>query len=418
MATDQDNFAKEPAFSDPRNRRWLVWLCVNRGAVSVGFMMYAGILAPVSQAWDMTAAEAGAVQTALNIGFSASLVASGWLSDRIGAKRVFLWSSMLTAFFGILLAFFARSYESGLVLFAIFGLFQGGTYTPSIMLVAQNVHASRRGLSIGMILAGASIGYACSIALGPTISAMWDYRYTFAVCGGAPTIGAVAAWLGTHRLANRTPRRLTSGSAENGSGSNRKTAGLLTLGYTAHCWELLGMWAWMPTFLLSAIAVQSPTGLPTQGLWIGVAIHLSGFLSSLTMGHTSDLLGRRAVLIGTGVLGAVCSFSIGWLDDLAPILLLLLAAIYGFAALGDSPVLSTAITETVAPHALGSALAIRSILGFGAGGLAPLAFGVLQDVSPPGFGWINGFTCLGIGGLLATTFAMMLPRKISPHGKE
>ena len=37
------------------------------------------------------------------------------------------------------------------------------------------------------------------------------------------------------------------------------------------------------------------------------------------------------------------------------------------SALGDSSVYSTGITETVKPDRLGSALAVRSLLGFGAG---------------------------------------------------
>src|SRR2546429_2770404 len=37
-------------------------------------------------------------------------------------------------------------------------------------------------------------------------------------------------------------------------------------------------------------------------------------------------------------------------------------AVYGFTALGDSPVLSTALTEAVDPAHLGAALALRSFL--------------------------------------------------------
>ena len=49
--------------------------------------------------------------------------------------------------------------------------------------------------------------------------------------------------------------------------------------------------------------------------------------------------------------------------------------LYGFAALGDSPIYSTAITEVVAPAYRGAALALRSLLGYGAGAAAPLVFG-------------------------------------------
>src|SRR3546814_12000225 len=61
---------------------------------------------------------------------------------------------------------------------------------------------------------------------------------------------------------------------------------------------------------------------------------------------------------------------------------------------------------------LGRLLALRSILGFGAGALSPLAFGWILDLTnPPGalpsqWGW--AFTMLAAGGILATLAAWFL----------
>jgi MFS family permease len=84
---------------------------------------------------------------------------------------------------------------------------------------------------------------------------------------------------------------------------------------------------------------------------------------------------------------------------------------YYFFALGDSPVLSTAITESVDPGYLGSTLAIRALLGFSAGGIAPIAFGAVLDLTnppdtttPATWGW--AFMVLGFGGVIATMCAI------------
>lgn len=398
--------------STEKHKGWLLWLCASRAVVSVGFMMYAGALPLLLQAWSMSAAQAGFVQTGFNTGYALSLVVTGWLSDRLGAKRLFLWSSIGTAVVGILVAVFARSFETGLVLFTLLGLSQGGTYTPAIMLVAQGVDANRRGFAIGLLLAGASFGYAASIAISTAVSQLGSYQAAFLICGAAPTLAAVCAWLGSRSRPNLIPRKMPPAPILPVV-SHRRSSTLLTLGYTAHCWELLGMWAWMPAFLLSSIAMSSATsglGVLAQGIWIGVVVHLSGCVAAFSMGHASDRFGRRTVLISLASLGALCSMSIGWLGDLPSVLLLMIAALYGFAVIGDSPVLSTAITETVAPASLGSALALRSILGFGAGGMAPLAFGAVRDATTPGLEWVMAFSCLGIGGLLAAVFAFLLPR--------
>jgi MFS family permease len=105
----------------------------------------------------------------------------------------------------------------------------------------------------------------------------------------------------------------------------------------------------------------------------------------------------------------------GWLVDFPPGALLLITFIYGFAVLGDSGVLSTAMTEAIQPRYLGSLLALRSILGFGAGAVSPIVFGLILDMTNPPNGlpqiWGWGFMALGVGGAIATVCALMLPRE-------
>ncbi|MBK1840382.1 MFS transporter [Azospirillum sp. YIM B02556] len=398
---------------------WLVLLCASRFAASLSFMVYAGALGPAMQAWGMSAGEAGSIQTAFNVGYALSLVGSSWFADSLGAKRVFLWASWATALTGIAFAVFARSAESGLLLFALMGLTQGGTYAPSIMLVAQGVPAARRGAAVGWLLAAGSLGYFGSIALAAGLAERFGYEAAFIACGLGPLLAALLATPGLRGRANL----VAAGPARRLRGAFRFLADrrsfLLTAGYTTHCWELLGMWAWLPAFLTASLAGTGGAGTGgagsdgagLRGLWIAGAIHISGFLSSLLMGRASDRLGRRAVLVAMGLLGAACSFSIGWMDGMPLALVLAVAALYGFSALGDSPVLSTAMTESVEPGSLGAALAVRSILGFGAGGAAPLAVGLMLDHAggSGGSGWGWGFALLGVGGGLATVCALLLP---------
>lgn len=384
---------------------WLTLLCASRFAASIPFMMYAGTLTAVVTAWGMTASEAGSIQTAFNLCYALSLVFTSWLSDRVGAKRVFLVSSWLTATIAIAFAIFARSHWSGLFLFALLGLVQGGTYGPSIMLVAQGVPATRRGAAVGWLIAAASLGYFGSIALAGTLASYYDYKIAFLICSLCPTVGALAAQIGRRRnpnfIAPRTARRMSGFSFL----TDRRSL-LLTIGYTAHCWELLGMWAWMPAFLMAALA--NDMSFSAHGLIAAAAIHLSGFAASIITGMASDRIGRRTVLIALGAAGAICSFAIGWTANETALIVLPLAVIYGFAVVGDSGVLSTAMTESVDAGSLGTALAVRSILGFGAGGLAPLAFGIVMDATQGLSSWGWAFASLGFGGVLAALCAALL----------
>ncbi len=381
-------------------------------------MMYAGALPMVMAGWQMSSGEAGSIQSAFNICYAISLVATSWLADHLGAKRVLIWSSWIAALATLGFAVFARSYDSGLLLFSIVGLAQGGTYTPAIMLVAQGTAQHQRGAAIGWLLAAASLGYFGSIAISTALAARIGYETAFLVCAAGPVFGALAAAIGMRRRPNViAPRHGGVSPMALRFLADRRSL-LLTLGYTAHCWELLGMWAWMPAFLSPALTERTSWSAATIGLAVAAAIHLSGAFASFVVGGASDRFGRKAMLVTLGIAGAACSFSIAVLAGGPAPLLLVMAVLYGFSALGDSPVLSTAMTESVDPGSLGLALAVRSILGFGAGGVAPLVFGLLLDAGggpgAGGTGWLWAFASLGLGGVLATLFALRLPTERRP----
>jgi MFS family permease len=140
------------------------------------------------------------------------------------------------------------------------------------------------------------------------------------------------------------------------------------------------------------------------------------------MGRLSDRLGRRSVLVGLAAISTACSFTFGWMLDWPAALVVAVGAIYGFTAIGDSPVLSTALTEAVKPAYLGSALALRSFVGFGAGAIAPLVFGMVLDATntsgdaPTTWGW--AFASLGVGGLIATYCAYTLTPASAPSSSR
>ena len=79
----------------------------------------------------------------------------------------------------------------------------------------------------------------------------------------------------------------------------------------------------------------------------------------------------------------------------------------------NSPVLTTAISEVVRPGYLGAVLAWRGFAGFGAGAVAPLAFGFVLDQTTlhgPMVSWGLGFVSLGVGGAIALACALALRR--------
>lgn len=390
---------------------WLLSVCLARMFMMSVFQTYAATLPVLRVEWAMTATAAGSIAAGFQLGYAVSLVFFSWLADRVGARRVFLGSAWLSAVAALAFALWARSYSSALVLYTLVALSQGGAYTTAIMLLADRYPPERRGAAVGWLIASSSAGYALSLLVAGRALPLGGYQLSFLASAAGPIVGVVILWFALRGTPNVIhPRRQ---GARFGTAVLRNPRAMrLMLGYTFHSWELLGMWAWVPAFL-AAVFVVSGSARPVEiAAYLAAGYHLMGLAASTTMGRLSDRLGRRSVLLALASTSAVCSLVFGWLIDWPLAVVFAVGAIYAFTALGDSPVLSTAMTEAVSPAYLGSALALRSFLGFGAGAVAPWVFGrVLDATNPPGpqpsaWGW--AFVTLGAAGLAAAWCAWSL----------
>ena len=395
--------------------RWLLALCVARTLNTLIFMSYAAALPVLRPAWGMSATAAGSISTGWQLGYAVALVYFSALADRVGARRVFIVSAWLSAAAAVAFALLARSYVTGLAFYTLAAVAQGGTYTTAIMLVADRYPSARRGAAVGWLIASSSLGYALSLLVSGAMLRLGGYELSFLATGTGPVVGALISWL-LLRTGRDVVHPRTAGVGFGTAVLRNRQAMRLVAGYTAHSWELLGMWAWVPAFLAAGFVVSGAGTVKAVelGAYVSAGFHVVGLVASTTMGALSDRLGRRTVLMGTAGISAACSFAFGWLIDWPLAVVAMVGAVYAFTALGDSPVLSTALTERVSPSYLGAALAFRSLLGFGAGAIAPLVFGAILDATnapgstPTAWGW--AFCALGVGGAVATACAWGLER--------
>jgi len=393
--------------------RWLMTLCASRALMYAIFMVYAACLPVLLAQWDMSAAQAGTVSGAFMIAYALSLVGASWLAGRFGARRVFMWSAWSSGASSLAFGLFAHDYASALALYALAAFTQGGTYAPAVMLFADRYPREVRGRAVGMLIASTSLGYAFSLLVSGVLLGLGGYRLAFAVCGVLPLAGTLLAVWALRDTANVVHRHPPGEPSLKALRANPDAVRLIA-GYTGHSWELLGMWQWLPAFLAASLALAGGEVARAAALGAGfaAAMHVCGSLASSSMGSLSDRLGRRRVLFALGIAGAAFSLGIGWLVSAPFVLLLALSLAYGFVAIGDSPVLSTALTEAVPAQHLGAALATRSMLGFGGGAISPVVFGAVLDlVSPsgsPGLAWGLAFVSLGLGGVVAALCARRL----------
>jgi MFS family permease len=379
------------------------------------FMVPAACLPVLRAEWDITATQAGTVAAGFSFGYAASLLVFSWLADRIGAKRVFLISAVLSVLSALAFGLFSRSYMSGLVFYTMAALTQGGLYTPAIMLFADRYAPAQRGTAVGWLIASNTIGYSFSVLMAGAMLALGGYETAFIVAGVLPISGFVVCALALRDTENVIRPRPTAGGAGRILRTN-PTARRLVAGYTFHTWELLTMWAWLPAFLAAGLGLAgADLGKATQtSAYLTAIIYLTGSFASWSMGALSDRLGRRRLLLSLATTSAIFSMSFGWMVAWPTLALLIIGLAYTFVAVGDSPVLSAALTEAVDAADLGSVLAVRALFGFTAGAIGPIAFGAIIDATndpgttPDTWGW--AFMAVAAGGVGAAWSAHRLGR--------
>jgi MFS family permease len=398
---------------------WLLQFCTARAAFATMFTAWSAVLPLLQTDWHMSAWQAGMVQSAYHVGFLTSLFAVGFLSDRYGARRIYLASGLAAVVSGLLFALLADGFVSALLLYGLTGLCSGGSYTPGLAIVAQQMR-ERQGRALGYYLAAASLGYAIGLLIASAMIPIAGWRGAFIVTACCPLLGMILGYRALRDVPNIV-HALPDGHSDRSrllEVLRNKPAMLSIWGYTFHAWELLGMWAWLPAFLAAAAIASGNAG--TQAASLGATLtaltYLVAVIGSVFGGSMSDRLGRTTVILLMSVASLVCSFSFGWMIGLPMFALVAVAMFYNLTGVADSSIHSTTLTELTDPRYLGAAYSLRSVLGFGAGALSPWVFGLVLDWGRAGASlpdhvvWGLAWSTLGLGGLLGPVVIWRLRR--------
>lgn len=395
-------------------------MCASRALAATWFVAYSAVL-PLTQAeWGLTGREAGMVQAAFHLGYLVSLFIVGFIADHFGAKRAYITTGVAACLSPWFFVVFAGGFWSAFWLHALTGLCQGGSYTPALALINDNVPRERRGRAMGLLIAASSAGYAlCLVAAGVALK-VTGWRGALAVVAVMPVVSwLVALWVlrDTTNVVHARPAGESVLSALPAVWRNRR--GMLSIwGYTFHNWELLGIWAWLPAFLTAALLGKGHSPVEAAGfaLMLSSLTYVANIAGSVIGGTMADRWGRTQTILLWSCVSLALSFSIGWLMVLPVALLVALACLYNLAGIADSSTHSLVLAESVPPHYLGVAYAVRSVVGFGAGVVSPVVFGAALDLaggtkgSADPVAWGIAWATLGLGGLLGPLATWKLQR--------
>ncbi|WP_338473062.1 MFS transporter [Niallia sp. XMNu-256] len=139
--------------------------------------MIATAIIPIEAELGLNPSQSGLLMSMFFIGYTVMQFPSGWLSDKIGPKKVLVMSIgtilIATFFFG-----FVQTLGLLMIVRLIAGLGHAGVPTSSTKVVANNIEPKQKMFVQSLILSTSGIGGILSFTLGSTLINMnWRYAY-------------------------------------------------------------------------------------------------------------------------------------------------------------------------------------------------------------------------------------------------
>ena len=378
-----------------------------------GYSIVPALLPQFIEAWSLTNTQAGWLAGIVSAGYMLAVIPLVSLTDRQPARRIYLASSLLSALASLGVAL-CDSLLPALAFRAVAGIAMAGMYMPGLQALTHGVEGTIRARIAAWYTSSFTIGASLSFLFG-RVGTLLGWRSAFVVAGLLGVGGVLIAWAALPRGAsgrNPDPQPLLNFRPVLAN----RDALVLIVGYAAAIWGCVGLRQWIVVFLTFCAGDQAD--VPAQAwiiLVVGALISFLGVPAGLLGNEFSIHYGLRTIATLVFLLSALAGGLFGFTAMLPYIAVLGLSVIVGFIVQGNFSNLTSGVLAVAAPRHRGATIGLYSCIGFGAGFLGTLLFGVTLDQ----FGgtthlaaWILSFGTCGLACMTGAAASVFLRRDV------
>lgn len=302
---------------------------------------YAVVLPEMIRNLEFSRAGVGSIYNAYLISYLALTPLTGYLTDRLGARKV-ITACCLILGIGILLMGTIQSLWTACIFYAIVGVGATGMWAPILAVVQRWFAPARRGLALGIMSTGYGLGFATIGAVFPWIVNNFSWRHAWYFLGFA----AIGMVFGNGLLLRSDPEKtgcLPWGQKEGPSGAAPAKAApgkgslsevfrnarfwLIGLSYFSIAYSLYGVTTFMVDY------GKNQLGFPLEKASSLASVHgIAQVVGVLTILPLSDYLGRKKTILLSNAFITCSLFGIlstSRSPDLLFVLVGVLAVFYG-----------------------------------------------------------------------------------------
>jgi len=304
---------------------------------------------------------------------------ASWVVDRFGYRHSLIIGASITAVFGLIRAIFADNFT--IVLLAQFIIAIG---QPFLLNISTKVPANwfpvyERSTAAGILTMAQYLGFAVPMVLSPMIAESYGIPSTFMIFAIIAIVSALIAIIFTREKPPVAPPGPIAPKEDLSLASIKKLftkkAFVLPLFI---CFISMGIFNALLT-LIEAILLPRGISSAQAGI-VGAVFVIAGVIGAVVLPIVSDKLHVRIPFF-VGVISLLIPLYLGFTFVNNYILLVIIAAIAGFAIMGVAPILFQYGAEVAYPIQEGTSLGVILLMGQISGVLFVYLFEILQNAA-------------------------------------
>jgi MFS family permease len=397
--------------------RLVAVVCAAQIFVQLGAGFWPALLPQMMQLWHLSNSEAGWITAIFFGAYMVSVPVLVTLTDKVDAKRVYLFGVGCTVAGHLLFGLFADGFWSAFATRALAGVGWAGTYMTGLKLLADQVDTKMMSRAVTGHAASIGISGAISFLLGDVLAEHFGWRMAFTISAAtAATAWLMVAFVVPWRPAP-PPRAKSQGGLFDFRPVVRNTSAFAySVVYCVHTLEMSALRGWGVAFLAF---VASYTGLGDETLSPALVVTLLALLGTLTsiVGNEASIrFGRRRLVAAAMILSILFAAVVGFIGPINYWFAVVLLIVYGMVVWLDSSSVTAGAAGNAEPSRRGATLAVHSTLGYAGGFVGPLVVGWTLDLaggmSP--IAWGIAFLVVAVLMLLALgAFLVMRPADLA-----
>ncbi|MEK4030033.1 MFS transporter [Pseudobacillus sp. FSL P4-0506] len=368
----------------------------DRVAINVGII-------PITDEFHLNTSQTGLLISIFFVSYSLMQLLGGWMTDKYGA-RVMITVSLFSWSVFTMMTGFAWSFLSLLFVRFLFGLGEGPFYPASMSTIRENFPEEERGRANSFFLSAQNIGGILGTALAASMVAAFGWRGMFTIAGVLGILISFGIWFVLKPQSTKEVKQFNK---------IQNKVSIKLLFKTENIWKLItfkflsniinyGLISWMPIYLVKEKGVE----LVAAGGLLAIP-YIFGFLMFNVSGWLLDkyMANREKYLAAAGaLLSAIFLYLMSNATSIALIITYLTLNSIALSFFGT--VLYTIIIKYAPKEVTGSASGLVTFAGQIAGGVSPLAIGLIIHLFNNSYN--AAFWFLMIVALLGTAVAISI----------